>query len=164
VVLRDRFAWLEAELLRELQRHYGDRLVSAVLFGSVGRGSPHPHSDVDVLVIAEGLPNGRMKRSSDFAAVEDALGRQLGTLRAEGIHTRLSPVLKTPAEANEGSILFLDFLDDAKVLVDRDGFFQGVLAKLRGRLDELGARRVWIGSAWYWDLKPDFKPGEVFEL
>jgi hypothetical protein len=31
-------------------------------------------------------------------------------------------------------------------------------------LHELGARRVRLGSAWYWDLKPDFKPGEVFDL
>ncbi len=163
-MLKDKFAWLEVELLRELRRHYGDRLVSAVLFDSVGRGAPHPHSDVDVLVVAEGLPRGRMKRSSDFAAVEAALEPALGALRGEGIHTRLSPVFKTPAEASEGSLLFLDFLDDAKVLLDRDGFFQRVLARLRRRLEELGARRVWIGSAWYWDLKPDFKPGEVFEL
>jgi hypothetical protein len=38
------------------------------------------------------------------------------------------------------------------------------LEKLRKRLTELGAKRVWRGNAWYWILKPDLRPGEVFEL
>jgi hypothetical protein len=31
-------------------------------------------------------------------------------------------------------------------------------------LEQLGARRIWRGNAWFWDLKPDYRPGEVFEL
>ena len=31
-------------------------------------------------------------------------------------------------------------------------------------LEKLGARRIWRGEAWMWDLKPDYKVGEVFEL
>jgi hypothetical protein len=33
--------------------------------------------------------------------------------------TSLSPLFKTPAEANRGSPLFLDLVDDARILVDR---------------------------------------------
>jgi hypothetical protein len=29
----------------------------------------------------------------------------------------------------------------------------------------LGSRRVYLADgSWYWDLKPDFRPGEVVEL
>jgi len=35
---------------------------------------------------------------------------------------------------------------------------------LKTSLAILGSRRIWTGDTWYWDLKPDFKPGEVFEL
>jgi len=29
----------------------------------------------------------------------------------------------------------------------------------------LGSRKVILGNgSWYWDLKPDWKPGEVIEL
>jgi len=35
---------------------------------------------------------------------------------------------------------------------------------LKGRLDKLGARRIWKDDAWYWDLKPDFKPGDEIVL
>ena len=38
------------------------------------------------------------------------------------------------------------------------------LDRFAARLAALGARRKWRGSAWYWDLKPDYRPGEVFEL
>jgi len=163
-MLRDAFVRLEQALLPALERHYGERLVSVVLFGSVARGTAGPTSDMDLLVVADGLAQGRMKRSADFSAVEDAVEPLLVSLREKGIHTRLSPVLKTKEEASGGNILYIDLVEDARVLFDRDGFFEQILARLRRRLSELGARRVWIGSAWYWDLKPDFKPGEVFEL
>ncbi|HWP57484.1 MAG TPA: hypothetical protein VNL14_06340, partial [Candidatus Acidoferrales bacterium] len=42
--------------------------------------------------------------------------------------------------------------------------YDSYLQRLRERLARLGARRVWRGNAWYWDLKPDFKPGDVFEI
>jgi predicted nucleotidyltransferase len=163
-MLTERFAALEQALVAELRRHYGSRLLSVVVFGSVGRGVPHPHSDLDVLVVARDLPHGRFRRSAEFAPVEEALEPTIASLRADGIETRLSPVLKTPEEAAAGSPLFLDFVDDARILVDVGQTFQHVLDRLKARLNELGARRVRIGSAWYWDLKPDFKPGEVFEL
>ena len=55
-------------------------------------------------------------------------------------------------------------VEDAKILFDRDVFFGVVLERLRKRLKELGARRIWRGNVWYWDLKPDYKPGDVIEL
>ena len=64
----------------------------------------------------------------------------------------------------QGSPLFLDMVDDARILLDRGDFFQRELNGLRERLARLGARRIWKGNAWYWDLKPDYTPGEVFEI
>jgi hypothetical protein len=55
-------------------------------------------------------------------------------------------------------------VEDASILFDRNGFFSKILDRLRARLKELGAKRVWKGNIWYWVLKPDYKPGEVIEL
>lgn len=41
---------------------------------------------------------------------------------------------------------------------------RGVLEDLKRRLEELGAKRVWVGDKWYWVLKPDIKFGEVVEI
>ena len=39
------------------------------------------------------------------------------------------------------------------------------LERLRARLEELGSRRIELDDGtWYWDLKPDLRPGEVVTL
>jgi len=121
-------------------------------------------SDVDLLVVADPLPRGRLARVEEFAAVEARLGDAFASARALGLTADLSPVFKTPAELIAGTPLMLDMVDDARVLVDRSGVLANEIARMRARLAALGARRVWRGSTWYWDLKPDYRPGEVFEL
>lgn len=147
-----------------VRRHYGDRLVSLIAFGSMGRGTPRPDSDLDLLIVADGLPNGRVPRAQDFEPVLNALTPTLAAARRAGFVVECSPVFKTPAEVLAGSPLFLDMIDDARLLYDRDAFFGGALDRLSKRLARLGARRIWRGNAWLWDLKPDYRPGDVFEL
>lgn len=163
-MLKERFKELQDKLLAEVKSFYGDRLVSFVVFGSVARETYRFDSDIDLLIIAEDLPKGRMKRVAQFLTVEDRIETFLKSLQKEGMNTYISPVFKTPEEAEMGSPLFLDMVEDASILFDRNGFFSKVLERLRNRLKELGAKRVWKGNAWYWVLKPDYKPGEVIEL
>jgi len=162
--LRDHVEHLLADVTTHAQRHYGDRLVSLIVFGSMGRGTPRPDSDLDLLIVADDLPSGRMARVEDFATIERALAPCLTTGHRSGFATECSPIFKTPDEVLAGSPLFLDMIDDAKVLYDRDGFFARALDRWRERLARLGARRIWRGNAWLWDLKPDYRPGDVFEL
>jgi len=68
-------------------------------------------------------------------------------------------------EATENRYVFLDMVDDAVVLFEPEGFFARRMGELRRRLEELGARRIFLpDGSWYWDLKPDLTLGEVFEL
>jgi predicted nucleotidyltransferase len=142
---------------------YGERLAALAVFGSVGRGTARSDSDIDLLIVATGLSERRVARVEEFAAVESMLEPRLARARRAGVETRLSPVFRTPEELEVGGPLLLDMVDDARLLVDT-GFLARRLARLKRRLEELGARRIWLGSAWYWDLKPDYRPGEVFEL
>ncbi len=146
-----------------IKEHF-ERLASVALYGSAGRGTQGPESDLDVLIVAESLPRGRLARVEDFAPVEAALEPRLAEMGSCGFATEVSPVFKTPEEVAMGSPLFLDMTEDARILYDRDGFFAAALDRLRARLKALGSRRIWCGNAWYWDLKPDYKPGEEFEL
>jgi hypothetical protein len=51
------------------------------------------------------------------------------------------------------------------LLYDRDGFFRGVLERLRARLRELGSQKVYLDDGhWYWILKPDAAVGAVVEI
>lgn len=147
-----------------LHRSLGSSLVSAVLFGSVARGEAGPTSDVDLLLVVEGLPASRLARHDALGPADEAVEPLLEALRRDGIHTDVHPILKTPDEARQPRLLYLDMVEDAVLLYDRDGFFGSVLDRMRESLRRLGARRLRMGRVQYWDLKPDYRPGEVFEL
>lgn len=162
--LNTRYQNIVSALLRECQLFYGEGLVSFCVFGSVGRCTVNYTSDIDFLVVAEVLPVGRVDRVKEFGEVERAVQHLCYEAQKQGVYVELSPVLKTPAEVKMGSLLFLDMLDDGKILFDRDGFLKDYFDTFRVRLKELGARRVQRGESWYWILKESYHPGEVFDI
>jgi hypothetical protein len=138
----------------------GGRLVSLVLFGSVARGDAHAPSDIDLLVVADGFPRSLSDRRR-------LLLDQWARVRAErGLGAvEWNLVTKTPDEARHHSPLYLDMVEDGILLFDRDGFFASILDAMRTRMRALGSRRVYLpDQSWYWDLKPDFRFGEVVEI
>lgn len=162
--LLSRYDRLVTRLGEELRAHYGSRLVAAAVFGSVGRGTPRADSDVDVLIVARELPRGRLARVEEFLPVEERLAAERRVSEETAEPVAISPVFKTPEEVERGSPLFLDLVDDARVLHDPSGFLAGYLDGLRERLRTLGARRIWRGNVWHWELKPDLRFGEIITL
>lgn len=57
-MIREHFDSVVKSLVKEIKRFYGDRLVSIVLFGSVGRGTVRHDSDIDVLLTVEAFRRG----------------------------------------------------------------------------------------------------------
>jgi predicted nucleotidyltransferase len=151
---------LVTRLLKVLLSMFGDRLVSFIVYGSVARGEAKRSSDLDLLMVVEGLPESRFDRNKIFDAIEDSLAKDLEDLHALGYYAALSPIIKTPEEAQKILPLYLDMVEDAVIVYDKNEFFESILIKLSKKLKELGAERVWIGNKWYWRLKKDLKPGE----
>jgi len=152
------------KLVKLLRARLGDRLISIVVYGSVARGTARKDSDIDLLVVAEGLPKSRMKRQQIFLEVEEGLNSVVEELWSKGVHVDFSPIMLTPEEASKIRPIYLDMVEDAVVLYDKDMFFETILERLRKRLKELGAKRIWVGDKWYWMLKPDIRFGEVVEI
>lgn len=154
-----------AQRLTEILCHaWGENLVSVVLYGSAARGTARRDSDIDVLVIAERLPERWHERLDLFRKAAEALEPEFGRLRKEGYWVDFSPLVWTREEAQHTSRLYLDMTLEETILFDRGGFFAGVLSRLRARLAGLGAVRRQVGRKWYWDLKPDYRYGETFEI
>lgn len=140
-----------------LRARFGDDLVSVVLFGSRARDEARAESDADILIVVRGLPLRRFERYRGFRGV----ARQVSEVFAEAV----APVLLTPEEAEQVRPFYLGMLSGHVILHDAGGFFAGVLDRLRRRLAELGARRYVDADGYeYWDLKPDWKPGDVVTL
>ncbi len=132
-MLHETYKDLIEQLLEECRKYYGSRLISFCLFGSTARETMGPHSDIDFLLVVHPLPVGRVRRVAEFMAVERALKGKLAEARHRGIFVELSPVLKTPDEVRIGSPLFLDMVEDGRILFDTDGFFREVSDGLPGK-------------------------------
>jgi predicted nucleotidyltransferase len=147
-----------------LKNMLGDDLVSVVLFGSVAKGEAKSDSDIDLLIVAENLPRSMLARADIVIEAEKKLFDAMGKDLAPSERPMIAAIMRTPEEASSPVPLYLDMVDEAILLFDRDGFFAGVLSKLRDRLRTLGAKRLVLGNVRYWDLKPDYRPGDVVEL
>ena len=149
-----------SKLLTLLLEVFGENLVSLVVFGSVARGDYRRDSDIDLLLVVKNLPKGRFRRVELFEKAEEKLERDLSTLFDKGYYISFSPIIKTPEEASKISPLYLDMIEDAVIVYDRNGFFEKILLRLKRKLEELGAERVWMGKKWYWRLKRNYRFGE----
>ena len=86
-------------------------------------------------------------------------------LQARNIPTEPFPVFRSEAELADTPWLLLDICHHGIILFDPHAVLAHKLARLRVRLRELGSRRVELADgSWYWDLKPDLRPGEVITL
>lgn len=122
--LRERYGTIVERLVAGLRAHYGDRLISVALFGSVARETPREDSDIDFLIVARDLPRGRTARVAEFLPVERQLESWLAAPRPGLLPIALSPVFKSPEEVEAGSPLFLDMIEDARILYDREALLE----------------------------------------
>jgi len=127
----------------EARKTLQKRLVSACLFGSTARGNAEQSSDIDILLIAEDLPEGLISRNRTMKNVQEKVRRSppARALRKMGQSTLVSPIIFIPEEASKHPPIMLDIIDDGIILHDRDKFLERILNDLRNRLKELGAEK-----------------------
>ena len=151
-------------LLAEVRAELGDWLTAVALYGSVARGEAHRWSDVDLFVVHRG---DRETVSEAFLRAKLRLrDRPLAReLTARGVPTAPVAVYRSEEELVDTPWLMLDMTHHGILLFDPRGVLGRKLARLRTRLQELGSRRIELDDgSWYWDLKPDLRPGEVVTL
>lgn len=151
-------------LTGEVVEFYGERLVSLAVFGSHASGRAGRHSDLDLLLVLESAAPRRRLRLDEFDRLEERFSPALEALEQDRWFIDLSPVIRTRQEAEGFSVLYLDMTVDVRILFDRDGFLRRRLERLRRELVRLGAERRRLDGGWYWVLKRDYRPGDVFEI
>lgn len=86
-------------------------------------------------------------------------------MRKKGVRTKIYNIITCEKDLRENPLILLDFLEEGKILYDREGRMKELLEKLKKRLKELGVKKVVLKDGrWYWDLKPSLKPGETLEI
>ncbi len=153
---------LLASLRNELVLTHGPALTSLVLYGSRARGSARPDSDIDLLLVAE-EPRHRDGLAGVREAFEACADYRAWVAERGGPTIGVVPV--TPDEARESRYLYLDLVDDAVFVYDRDDFMRRRLEALATRLRELGSYRAVLADGSYlWILKPGLRLGETVEF
>lgn len=147
-----------------LRANWHENLVSITLYGSVARGDYRPDSDIDLLIICERLPRSQLERRRQMTKLVSKLDSEVVALWDKGYYHHFSTLIKTRQEACNVSPIYLDLVEDAVILYDKDNFFHTILSNLRDRLRELGARRIYVGKKWYWDVCPESRFGETVTL
>ena len=152
--------------ISDVQVSLGENVVSIVLYGSVARGEAGPESDVDLLLVLEEASPIYRERLRPILPILRQLRLQScwKALEEQAIFPTLSVLVLSRKEADQNRCLYLDMIEEGRILVDRGGFFQDRLKALLSRLQELGARKVRRDGTWYWDLKPELRLGEVVIL
>lgn len=153
-MIREKYYSFVSILKEEIKDFYKEDLISIVLFGSVARGTFRNDSDIDILIIAKNLPNGRINRIEDFLKIEKKLEFFISELRKNELFPSISPIIKTPEEVLLGSPLFLDMIEDAKILYDTHSFFEEYLNQLNLKLKSINAKKIKQDTSWYWILDP----------
>ena len=147
-----------------LKMSFGNEKILAVaLFGSVARGEARSDSDIDLLVVHKEVDFNPAHRSVDivFALKE---GNEHKRLVDQGLNPQPSCIFMTERELWDRPHILLDILFEGILLYDV-GMLESRLSALRERLNALGSKRVALpDGTWYWDLKPNWKPGEIIEL
>ena len=155
---------LTDRLLTDLRAALGERLVAMALYGSVARQAARPTSDIDLFIVHRG---DRHAALCSFVEVEIGLRDDplTSTLRARGVPSKPMPVFRSESSLADTPWLLLDIAHHGIMLFDPRGVLGRKLAYVRKRLAELGSRRIEIADgSWYWDLKPDLRPGETVTL
>ena len=114
---------LLSEIREKAKKHYRDRLVSLVVFGSVAKGKATPTSDVDLLIVLEDKPESSFKTYMDFYENVESKLRYI-----DDVGLRLSPIFLKRSSLKEE----IPWLWDTEfiVLYDKNGFFHKFLKRL----------------------------------
>lgn len=128
---------VEHAIIEEMKSYFGDKLVSIVLFGSQARGTADEHSDIDLVVIAEGVPSDWWEQKEIIVELRKSPG-----LTALPV----SIILKSPdvVKASLDTIqpLLFGILKSYKVLYDPGGFFEAQAQIYRRRMKEWDVQEI----------------------
>lgn len=124
-------------LLRYLHKRFQENLISVVLYGSYARGNANSYSDLDLMVVVDGLP----QEWSSIHAMEDNIALQRRIFKK-----RLQIQLVSPVDViysvESAAPLMLEIYDAHNILFDRKDFFANQIHRFATIILQRGIRKI----------------------
>lgn len=128
-------------IVEHLKEKLSDDLICLLLFGSAARGEMRENSDVDILLIAQHLPEKRYERIQFLR--KDLPSAELGHPVCFIAYTSEEFLSGFPS-------FYLDLGLDGIILYDTDGFLEGKLERIRQITKESDLERKRYGKEMFW--------------
>jgi hypothetical protein len=120
---------------------------------------------LDILIISDDFKGTLASRIDKLITIEEKVFDEIERLKRDGIYTSLSFLPLRKEEVTRFPLILLDLTEEGIIIYDEEFFLEKILVKLKAKLIELNARRIFIDEdTWYWDLKPDYKFGEIISI
>lgn len=160
-MIREKFDELISLIFEKAKEYYKENLISFVVFGSCGRGTPTNESDIDILIVLNEIKLNRLKRMEEFYQnIEKKIEDKIKNLKNYSIDTFISPIIRSKDEVLYGSPLYIEMLRGVKIVFDKDNFFSNYLKNLNEKLKEL----KYINKNGYWVYKERVNKQEGVEI
>ena len=138
------------EMIRQLEKTFGNRIKTIILFGSRARGKTAEHKDHDIFLIIKDLPYDPLKRQKE---IRRAIWE---------IPIRINTIAKTPGEVDSNlTPLLLEVCVDGICLYG-DRYFEPYRKKAMNALIQSGLKRKRVGLEWCWQF--DKIPTKEWEM
>jgi len=126
------------------------RVTAAVAFGSRVRGEATPYSDFDLLIVAEGIPAKLHRRGEEICLIKKSLSLY-------PVDILLLTEREVRSNFSNHNPLFLDIAEDGRIVLDTEGFLQGLMAATRGYIKQRGIQKIhggWLFPVEYGAASP----------
>jgi predicted nucleotidyltransferase len=157
---------LAVEVKNKLKERFKSNLVSVCLFGSAARKTLRKGSDIDFLVVIEKANSSYHKRIKEILPMVSSIRESKKFLCIEALHLDLEPsfLILSKEELKAHPPILIDITEEGIILEDKDDFLRKELASIKEKLTHFGTVKKITPQGYYWIIKPDIKPGEVFEI
>ncbi len=119
-------------------------IVAILLFGSWAKGTETPDSDIDLLVVADGINPKRHRRSSEIVHIKNCLP----LLPFDILLLTKEEVMSNFRNHNP---LFLDIADEGIIILDKEDFLQNLIAETKEYIK--GKRIMKFGDGWIFPVQ-----------
>jgi len=164
--MNDPILKLASKISSILLEHLGVKLISVCLFGSAVRGALRNGSDIDFLIVLEDAPLSYHKRVKTIIHLLEEIRESKEYGKIENLNLDLEPsfLIMTKMEVETHPNILIDISHEGIILFDKEDYFKKHLNEIKEKMIGLGSIKKRTPHGHYWVLKPDLRPGEVFEL
>lgn len=125
---------IKRALITEGKKSIPFDIVAALLFGSWAKGAETPDSDIDLLIVADGINPKRHRRGTEIAYIKHCLPA-----------LSLDIILFTKEEVQSNfrnhNPLFLDITEEGIIILDREDFLRNLILETKEHIRQRGIKR-----------------------